>query len=102
VEVDLAKRPSRTSEAVAYFFVAEAVTNVAKHARATHATVVISQDDAVMQIVVADDGGGGAAATDGGGLAGLVDRLAAVDGTLDVSSPPGGPTRLEAVIPCGW
>jgi signal transduction histidine kinase len=102
VEVDLPRRPSRTSEAVAYFFVAEAVTNVAKHARATHATVVISQDDAVMQIVVADDGGGGAAATAGGGLAGLVDRLAAVDGTLDVSSPPGGPTRLEAVIPCGW
>ncbi|HEY6623359.1 MAG TPA: sensor domain-containing protein [Acidimicrobiales bacterium] len=102
VEVDLPRRPSRTSEAVAYFFVAEAVTNVAKHARATHATVVIGQDDALMRVVVADDGGGGAAATPGGGLAGLVDRLAAVDGTVSVSSPVGGPTRLEAVIPCGW
>jgi signal transduction histidine kinase len=102
VAVDLPRRPSRTSEAVAYFLVAEAVTNVAKHARATQATVVIGQDDSAMQVVVADDGGGGAAATPGGGLAGLVDRLAAVDGTLAVSSPPGGPTRLEAVIPCGW
>ena len=87
---------------MAYFFVAEAVTNVAKHATATHATVVIGLDGAVMRIVVADDGHGGAAATPGGGLAGLVDRLAAVDGTLSVSSPVGGPTRLEAVIPCGW
>ena len=102
VEVDLPRRPSRTSEAVAYFFVAEAVTNVAKHARATRATVLIGQDDSAMRVVVADDGGGGAATTPGGGLAGLVDRLAAVDGTLAVSSPPGGPTRLEAVIPCGW
>jgi signal transduction histidine kinase len=102
VQVDLRTRPSRTSEAVAYFFVAEAVTNVAKHATATHATVVIGLDGAVMRIVVADDGRGGAAATPGGGLAGLVDRLAAVDGTLSVSSPVGGPTRLEAVIPCGW
>ncbi len=102
VQVDLPTRPTRTSEAVAYFFVAEAVTNVAKHATATHATVVIGLDGAVMRIVVADDGHGGAAATPGGGLAGLVDRLAAVDGTLSVSSPVGGPTRLEAVIPCGW
>jgi signal transduction histidine kinase len=102
VDVDLPRRPSRTSEAVAYFFVAEAVTNVAKHAGATRATVLIGQDDSAMQVLVTDDGGGGAAATPGGGLAGLVDRLAAVDGTLSVSSPPGGPTRLEAVIPCGW
>jgi signal transduction histidine kinase len=102
VEVDLPRRPSRTSEAVAYFFVAEAVTNVAKHARATQATVLIGQDDSAMRVLVADDGSGGAVATPGGGLAGLVDRLAAVDGTLAVSSPAGGPTRLEAVIPCGW
>ncbi|HEX4244375.1 MAG TPA: sensor domain-containing protein [Acidimicrobiales bacterium] len=102
VEVDLPRRPSRTSEAVAYFFVAEAVTNVAKHAAATHASVIIGLDDAVMRILVADDGHGGAVATPGGGLAGLVDRLAAVDGTLSVASPAGGPTRLEAVIPCGW
>jgi signal transduction histidine kinase len=102
VDVDLPTRPSRTNEAVAYFFVAEAVTNVAKHARATQAVVTIHQDGDVMRILVADDGGGGATATPGGGLAGLTDRLAAVDGTLSVTSPPGGPTRLEAVIPCGW
>jgi signal transduction histidine kinase len=102
VEVDLPRRPSRTNEAVAYFFVAEAVTNVAKHAEATQAAVTIRQDGAVMWVVVADDGTGGATATPGGGLAGLTDRLAAVDGTLSVSSPAGGPTRLEAVIPCGW
>jgi signal transduction histidine kinase len=101
VDVDMPQRPSRTSEAVAYFFVAETVTNVAKHARATHAAVTIRQDGTVMRILVADDGGGGATATPGGGLAGLRDRLAAVDGTLSVSSPLGGPTRLEAVIPCG-
>jgi signal transduction histidine kinase len=87
---------------VAYFFVAEAVTNVAKHAHATHAAVTIREDEARMWIVVADDGTGGATAAPGGGLAGLTDRLAAVDGTLSVSSPAGGPTRLEAVIPCGW
>ncbi|HWF22998.1 MAG TPA: sensor histidine kinase [Acidimicrobiales bacterium] len=102
VDVDLPRRPSRTSEAVAYFFVAEAVTNVAKHAGATRATVLIGQDDSAMQVLVTDDGAGGAVATPGGGLAGLVDRLAAVDGTLAVSSPAGGPTRLKAVIPCGW
>jgi signal transduction histidine kinase len=102
VEVDLPRRPSRTNEAVAYFFVAEAVTNVAKHAHATRAAVTIRQDGARMWIVVADDGTGGATASPGGGLAGLTDRLAAVDGTLSVSSPLGGPTRLEAVIPCGW
>jgi signal transduction histidine kinase len=102
VDVDLPIRPSRTNEAVAYFFVAEAVTNVAKHARATQTVVTIRQDGDVMRILVADDGDGGATATPGGGLAGLTDRLAAVDGTLSVSSPPGGPTRLQAVIPCGW
>ena len=102
VDVNVPKRPSRTSEAVAYFFVAEAVTNVAKHADATHVAVTIRQNGAMMRILVADDGSGGATATPGGGLAGLTDRLAAVDGTLAVSSPPGGPTRLEAVIPCGW
>jgi signal transduction histidine kinase len=102
VDVDLPGRPSRTNEAVAYFFVAEAVTNVAKHAHATHAAVTIRQGGSAMWIVVADDGTGGATATPGGGLAGLTDRLAAVDGTLVVVSPAGGPTRLEAMIPCGW
>jgi signal transduction histidine kinase len=100
VAVDLPRRPSRTNEAVAYFFVAEAVTNVAKHASASQATVIIDQDPTVMRIVVTDNGAGGATTTPGGGLAGLADRLAAVDGSLVISSPPGGPTRLEAVIPC--
>jgi signal transduction histidine kinase len=100
VAVDLNRRPSRTNEAVAYFFVAEAVTNVAKHASASQATVVIDQYDTVMRIVVTDNGAGGATTTPGGGLAGLTDRLVAVDGSLIISSPPGGPTRLEAVIPC--
>jgi signal transduction histidine kinase len=100
VAVDLPRRPSRTNEAVAYFFVAEAVTNVAKHAVASQATVIIDEYDTVMRIVVTDNGSGGATTTPGGGLAGLADRLAAVDGSLIISSPPGGPTRLEAVIPC--
>ena len=100
VAVDLPRRPSRTNEAVAYFFVAEAVTNVAKHASASQSTVIIDQSDTVMRVVVTDNGAGGAVTTPGGGLAGLADRLAAVDGSLVISSPPGGPTRLEAVIPC--
>jgi signal transduction histidine kinase len=60
----------------------------------------VQQDDRRLLVVIADDGGGGAQLEVGGGLAGLEARLGSIDGTFTVSSPPGGPTRVEAVIPC--
>jgi signal transduction histidine kinase len=88
------------TEAHAYFFVAEAITNVVKHARGSHARVAIRTDPATLVVEVSDDGVGGAVVTGtGGGLSGLADRLAAIDSTLDVESPVGGGTTVRAVIP---
>jgi len=86
-------------EACAYFTVAEALTNVAKYAEASHATVRIAQDDEALVVEVRDDGIGGAAAGGGSGLTGLVERLGACDGTLEVVSPPGEGTLVRAVLP---
>jgi PAS domain S-box-containing protein len=89
-------------EATAYFVAAEALANVAKHAEATEATVRIAPgDDHTLVVEVADDGRGGAAVGRAGssGLSGLADRVAALDGMLTVASPPGGGTRLRAVLP---
>jgi signal transduction histidine kinase len=85
-------------EATAYFVVAEALANVAKHARAGHAVVAARVEDATLRIQVRDDGVGGARA-DGNGLVGLADRLAALDGRLRVESPADGGTLLAADIP---
>jgi PAS domain S-box-containing protein len=85
-------------EATAYFVVAEALTNVAKHARAASVSVAARVEDGTLEIEVSDDGIGGVRA-DGSGLQGLADRLAAVDGRLDVASPAGGGTSLTAAIP---
>jgi signal transduction histidine kinase len=87
-----------TVEATAYFVVAEALTNVAKHAHAQRAMVSARLEDDTLQLEVSDDGVGGARA-DGTGLVGLSDRLAALDGSLRVESPPGGGTRIAASIP---
>jgi signal transduction histidine kinase len=84
----------------AYFFVSEGLTNVAKHARATHATVTIMREQGKLSLTVADDGIGGANGSRGSGLGGLADRLAALDGTLTVHSEPGAGTKLVATIPC--
>jgi signal transduction histidine kinase len=100
VDVSLGKRPDQAVEAVAYFVVAEAITNVTKHSGATRASVVITESGGLLRVLVVDDGGGGAAVEPGGGLAGLAARVAAIDGTFRVTSPPGGPTHVEAVIPC--
>lgn len=86
-------------ENTAYFVVTEALTNVAKHAGATLCTVVVSADAERVLVQVRDDGRGGAHLGKGHGLAGLADRLATVEGTLDVVSPPGGPTVLTAEVP---
>src|SRR5919202_694466 len=81
---------------------AEAVANVAKHSGATTCRVAVVVAGPVLRVTVEDDGRGGAVAAPGHGLAGLADRLRAVDGVLTVDSPPGGPTRLVAELPCGW
>jgi PAS domain S-box-containing protein len=87
------------AEATAYFTVAEALTNVAKYADASHATVRLARENGTLAIEVRDDGKGGAAATPGSGLAGLADRVGALDGSLSVDSPPGEGTLLRAVLP---
>jgi PAS domain S-box-containing protein len=93
------QRLSPTLEITAYFTVSEALTNVAKYARATHATVRLAQEDGALVIEVGDDGVGGARAGVGSGLSGLADRVGACDGTLSIDSPAGAGTRVRAVLP---
>jgi signal transduction histidine kinase len=93
-------RLSQTIEAIAYFVVAEALTNIAKHARARSASVVVRRLDESVRIVITDDGVGGADPAAGSGLSGLADRVSGVDGRLWVDSPAGGPTVLTVELPC--
>jgi signal transduction histidine kinase len=99
VDADLAARPASTVEAIAYFVVAETLTNVAKHARATQAWVDVRGDRGRLIVAVRDDGIGSADPA-GAGLTGLAARVAAVDGRLTIESPPGGPTLITAELPC--
>lgn len=99
VEVHDVGRLDPTTEAIAYFVVSEALTNVAKHSGAEHAQVVVGTDDERLTATVTDDGRGGADPTRGTGLTGLRQRVTAVDGTLEVTSPSGGPTTLTATLP---
>ncbi|HEX5014783.1 MAG TPA: sensor domain-containing protein [Candidatus Limnocylindrales bacterium] len=89
------------TERAAYFVVAEALTNVAKHSGARRSEVRVDRAGATLVVEVEDDGRGGAALAPGGGLAGLAGRVAGVDGAFSVSSPPGGPTVVRAEIPIG-
>ena len=106
LRVDVPRPASPSVEAVAYFIVSEALTNVAKHAQATRAEVTVTRDGDMLRVAVTDDGSGGAAPADGDdagagtGLRGLGQRAAAVDGTLTIDSPPGGPTVIAAELPC--
>jgi signal transduction histidine kinase len=86
-------------EATAYFVVAEALTNVAKHAGATGAHVRVQHDDGVLSVAVHDDGAGGAALEGSSGLLGLDDRVRSLGGRLRVDSPPGRGTSIEALLP---
>ncbi|MGY1644234.1 sensor histidine kinase [Geodermatophilus sp. SYSU D00703] len=88
-------------ENTAYFVVSEALANVAKHSGASTVQVVVVAAGPALRVTVEDDGSGGAVLAPGHGLAGLADRLRAVDGVLAVDSPRGGPTRLVAELPCG-
>jgi signal transduction histidine kinase len=93
------ERLAAAVENTAYFVVTEALTNVAKHADASLCTVVVGTDGERVLVQVRDDGRGGAHLGKGHGLAGLADRVAAVEGTFDLVSPAGGPTVLTAEIP---
>jgi signal transduction histidine kinase len=100
LDIDAEGRLPAAIEAAAYFLVAEGLTNVVKYAGAQRAEVSVRHEDGELIVTVADDGRGGADPEAGSGLRGLQDRLAAVDGTLVVDSPPGGGTELQGRLPC--
>ena len=100
VDVQLSDRLPSVVEATAYFIVAEALTNVTRHAAAESAVVRIARNNGHLDVEVRDDGTGGADGSLGSGLTGMADRLDALSGSLLVESPVGGGTRLKAVIPC--
>ncbi|MCU1387161.1 MAG: desK 7 [Ilumatobacteraceae bacterium] len=101
VDVELTRRPPAPIEAAAYFVVAETLANIAKHSRATRGSVRVGERNSTLLLEIYDDGIGGATEHPGGGLSGLRDRIAAVEGRLRISSPPGGPTLLAVELPCG-
>jgi signal transduction histidine kinase len=95
------ERLPESIELAAYFVVSEALTNVAKYADASHAKVNVARRNGKLLVEVADDGVGGADPDNGTGLRGLADRLAVIEGRLEVDSPPGEGTTIRARIPCG-
>jgi signal transduction histidine kinase len=97
---DLGRVPAAV-EAVAYFTIAEALTNTAKHSQAFQSTVRVARDGELLSIEVTDDGIGGAEETLGTGLAGIRHRVLAFDGTVHIHSPAGGPTTITVSLPCG-
>jgi signal transduction histidine kinase len=100
VHVDLPARPSAPVESAAYFAIAEALANVVKHSGANRAWAQLEYDDGRLVAIVGDNGGGGAHPRAGGGLQGIERRLRAFDGTVAVTSPPGGPTQVTMELPC--
>ncbi|WP_224291899.1 sensor histidine kinase [Streptomyces olivaceus] len=101
VEADVPERCAASVEATAYFVVAEALTNIAKHSGAGRASVTARARGGRLRLRIEDDGRGGADEYGGSGLTGIRRRVAALDGTLRLTSPPGGPTALEVDLPCG-
>ncbi|WP_203004050.1 sensor histidine kinase [Frankia nepalensis] len=108
LRVDVPARCAPSIEAIAYFVVSEGLANVVRHAEATKVEVVVERAGDRLRVAVTDDGRGGAviaserlpAGSGGSGLRGLGQRAAAVDGTLTVTSPPGGPTSVVVELPC--
>jgi signal transduction histidine kinase len=104
VTVAIQIRPSPAIEAISYFCAAELLANVAQHAQASRALLTCAQHGPWLRVVVRDNGRGGAAANKNGasssGLAGLADRVSAVDGHLSIASPVGGPTAITVDLPC--
>jgi len=101
VSTELPDLPDHVSQA-AYFVVSEALANLNKHSGATAAGVDARVVDGALLVRISDNGIGGASTAKGHGLAGLVERLNGVDGRLFITSPTGGPTTLEARIPCAF
>lgn len=101
VDVEVAGRCAASVEATTYFVVAEALTNIAKHSQARHATVTVRREGDRLAVRVRDDGVGGAEASEGSGITGIRRRIEAHDGRLTLTSPPGGPTTLQVELPCG-
>jgi len=105
-DLDAGPRAPAAVEAAAYFVVAEALTNAAKHSGSRRAEVEVSRTRAGLRVTVRDAGKGGAEASGsdaaGTGLAGMRRRVAALDGTFDLASPAGGPTVIETELPCVW
>ncbi|MFV2198032.1 histidine kinase [Nocardiopsis sp. LOL_012] len=97
---DLKGRPADPVESAAYFAIAELLTNTAKHSHATHAWIRINHGQGRLVITVTDNGTGNAAPAPGSGLTGITRRLDAFDGTMNITSPPGGPTIVTLEIPC--
>ncbi|MGO9959351.1 MAG: sensor histidine kinase [Solirubrobacteraceae bacterium] len=101
VEAELARRPPPAVETAAYFVVAESLTNATKHATGSQARVTLTEtvDDLIVEVI---DYGPGGASAGGSGLTGLRQRVEALDGRLEIISPAGVGTMIEAVLPCGW
>ncbi|WP_373295545.1 sensor histidine kinase [Kitasatospora griseola] len=93
------ERPDEAVEQALWYCAAELLTNISKHSAASAARLTVTTAAARIRLTVHDDGRGGASAAPGHGLHGLAERLAAVDGTLRISSPPGGPTAVTAELP---
>jgi signal transduction histidine kinase len=101
IDVTVPERCAASVEATAYFIVAEALTNIARHSGAASATVIARSRGGRLHLCVEDDGRGGADEDGGSGLTGIRRRIAAHDGALSLASPPGGPTTLKVDLPCG-
>jgi signal transduction histidine kinase len=99
VDVELAERPPAAVETAAYFVAAEGLANALKHARASRIDIAVHEREDAIVVRVLDDGRGGVSEA-GGGLHGLRQRVEALDGSLRIASPDGGPTVIEAVLPC--
>jgi signal transduction histidine kinase len=93
-------RPPAPVESAVYFAVAECLANTGKHAEASRGWVELSHRDGILHTLIGDDGSGGADPSRGTGMRGVMRRLAVFDGTMRVSSPPGGPTLVSLEVPC--
>ena len=100
VTADIGTRPAPAIETIAYFCAAELITNATKHSYANQIKInILTERTGVLRLQVIDDGIGGADAARGSGLTGLAQRVSTVDGRIDVSSPPGGPTAVTVELP---
>jgi PAS domain S-box-containing protein len=99
LDVEIEKRPPESVEIATYYFVSEALTNTAKHARASNIRVTVRASAGVLRATVEDDGVGGAEASAGSGLVGLIDRVEALGGRVGLDSPPDEGTRISAELP---